>query len=152
MIRVSRHRFYSIGEKKKYFREMLRKKGLSESERRKYQEKLTSLENIKPKRFDVFITNDSFFNKGANPYKSRRVVILKNFGDFLDVVPVKKNSKYVVLDNFTGDRMIAKNNVLKNFSIDDLYDNAELISLMKNDFLSQRDIKNVNRIFFDKND
>lgn len=150
ILRIGKRNIYSIGEKKEYFKKKLFCNYLTPFEKLLYRNKLRRLKKIKPKEFDVFITNDFHFYKNADTLKSRRVVILSSDDERVDVVPVYKNNKFVLLEKFTGDRMIAKTNTKKNFRVDDLYELKDFEKETKNDYLTEKDIENVRKIFFKK--
>lgn len=112
---------YSIGEKIRYFNEMLHSN--NPKKRQKAKSRLEYLQsNLTSNKVfgKVFMAKDQCFYSNANPNKSRRVVAIGIKDNVMKVIPVNKHNKVVHLSGFDGKRALNVNRV-KDLSLDDIH-------------------------------
>lgn len=106
MFTFGKKKVYTLGEKERYFNEILNKPNISEKKRNWANKRLDTIRSKKKnlKLGDVMIINDKYV--GGPKSKPRAVVIAKVKKNRIMVVPVYKGNRIMTLKNFDGQRLI----------------------------------------------
>ena len=121
MFRFGKKKRYSIGEKINYYYATLNNPNTSIKKKRWARQRIKDMKNIRNniKQGDVFIVHDKLF--GNTSGKPRYVVVAKNTGNNVDLLPVRKSDEFMTLSLFDNQRMISVKNS-KNIHKNGLYE------------------------------
>lgn len=113
MFCFGKKRIYSLGEKEKYFQNIINNPNISDKRKNWANLRLNQIQHKKNnlKLGDVVIVND--MHVGSPDYKPRVAVVAKTKNNKITVIPVRKDKKIMILKNFDGDRCISINNAKK---------------------------------------
>lgn len=124
---------------------------LSEYDKLRCQKRLNQLNNygLEDLKYGVFITNDLIFDTNTSKDKTRRVVIINQNKNNIDVVPVKRNNNIVLLEKVDNANRYIHKKSIKKIHINNLYEKKDFNpTYIKNDYLTNNDINNIQKINF----
>lgn len=141
-----RYQRYSIGEKIKYYENILKKSNNTNIKAKKNLERFRNLVNGKKVFGNVFIVKDKEFDSNANDFKPRQVVCVEAKNGKAVVIPVRKNKNMVNLSNFDFKRSINVNSS-KSIPFDRIYEKRGFKNT-SNSFLTSKEKLDLHKKYF----